>query len=70
MMENVISKYVLIYHFNQKYPDIRVKIMVSSNFKLIDRISNGHMELGIANHMVQEAGLTSNMNCSPIVRHD
>jgi len=57
-----ITNYILpplLKCFREKYPDIKLKIILSSNYKLIDRISNGHMELGVANHSVNEGGLMS-----------
>lgn len=57
-----ITNYILpqlVKNFRKKYPQINLKVVLSSNYKLVDRISNGHMELGIANHVVNEGGLKS-----------
>jgi LysR family transcriptional regulator for metE and metH len=59
-----ITNYILpqlIRKFNDLYPQIQVNVVQSSNYKLVDRLSNGHMELGIANHIVNEGGLKSQL---------
>ena len=51
----------LLKQFRIMYPQIKLQIILSSNYKLVDRISNGHMELGVANHYVNEGGLISEL---------
>ncbi|WP_134704176.1 LysR family transcriptional regulator [Ammoniphilus sp. YIM 78166] len=59
-----ITNYILpglIRRFKEQHPYIRIRIVQSSNHQLVDRISDGYMELGIANHFVNEGGVTSQL---------